>query len=303
MNRVFYKFRRHQNSEDLARTLNILAEQKIYAAKLNELNDPCEGNFSMVSGCDDDRITDEVLRNNIRIVSLCRFYSNALLWSYYAEAYSGVCIALSFPEDQPEPVIYGSPYHEIAIDRDKTGNAGVAQRHARRKLGYWKHEVEYRIIKLAESTNEKLFIPCKVEGVLFGDRTPKDVISAIKHTGKTADTNFFSDTVHIDPGWNHPCLGSGLGVRASMQNKPSWLNDGANPLTARPQEDYCKVCNEPDRGDSHDGFLLEEHLLKSVDDPTYYHEEHTILLCPNCHRKAHLNPGWLQDALKKNSNH
>jgi hypothetical protein len=88
--KVFYKFRGHRSSEDLARTLRIIADGKIYAAKPAELNDLSEGWFMMAHDSKDDLETAKVIQEQIRVVSLCRFYSNALLWSYYADGYSGV---------------------------------------------------------------------------------------------------------------------------------------------------------------------------------------------------------------------
>lgn len=292
--RVFYKFRSHRTSEDLARTLRIISEGKIYAAKPAELNDPSEGWFMMAHGSEEDMETARVIEEQIRVVSVCRFYSNALLWSYYADAYTGVCLALSFPNDDPESVIYNGLDDNIWADRHIHGHTGAAQRHARRKLDYWKHEVEYRIIKVADSEKNQIFVPCTVRGVLFGANTPPEVKAAIEESGQRANANFHTDVVELQQGLSHPCLKSGLGVRPTKLNDPWWLNDGAGPLTSRPQKSKCHHCGAPEIGDAGKGFFLEEHLLKGVDIPNYYSEKNTILLCPNCHRKAHLGKQYLE---------
>lgn len=288
MNRVFYKFRSHRNGEDLARTLRIISEGQIYAAKFRELNDPAEGDFMMADGSAADLITAKVLHTQIRVVSLCRFYSNALLWSYYADSYSGVCLAISFSDDhRPESVIYNALHDSIVPDRYAHGHAGAAIRHARRKLDYWKHELEYRVFKLANSEEDKLFVPCSVHGALFGVNTPKEVRAAIEDAGKSVNPDFFTDEVELSAGSSHPCLGAGLGVHPRTRNNPWWLNDGGGPFS-RPNTNECFECKAPEIGNTQNGFFLEQHLLKEVDAFDYKREANTILLCPSCHRKAHL---------------
>ncbi|WPJ97146.1 hypothetical protein SH580_05420 [Coraliomargarita algicola] len=294
MNRVFYKFRSHRNGEDLARTLRIISEGQIYATKFRELNDPAEGDFKMADGSAADLETRKVLHTQIRVVSLCRFYSNALLWSYYADSYSGVCLAISFPDDhQPESVIYNALHDSIVPDRYAYGHAEAAKRHARRKLDYWKHELEYRVIKLANSEEDKLFVPCTVHGALFGVNTPKEDRSAIEDAGKSVNPDFFTDEVELSAGFSHPCLGTGLGAHPRARNNPWWLSDGGGPLF-RTDTNKCFKCDAPEIGDLKNGYFLEEHLLKEVDAPDYKLKANTILLCPSCHRKAHIDRDFLR---------
>jgi hypothetical protein len=212
--------------------LSIISDGQIYAASLKELNDPSEGFFLKVPQCEADNVTQRAI-NNLRVVSLCRFYSNALLWSYYANSYTGVCLALSFAEaDALRRVIYSGLFDSsIVKDRDNNEHAYAAAQHVRKKLDYWKHEIEFRVIKTAETEVGETYVPCTVEGVLFGKDTPEDVKKCIKRAGESANPNFFTDVVKLHPGFSHPCLGTGLGVRANEAYNPAWLNDGAGPLT------------------------------------------------------------------------
>jgi hypothetical protein len=268
--------------------LSIITDGQIYAPSLKKLNDPSEGFFLKVHGCEADIETQRAIEN-LRVVSLCRLYSNALLWSYYADSYKGVCLALSFSEvDAPKRVIYSGLFDRIVEDRDHNGHAYAAEQHARKKLDYWKHEIEYRVIKTAEPDERETYVRCTVEGVLFGIGTPEDVIKCIKKIGKKKNPNFFTDVVKLHPGYSHPCLGTGLGVRANEADNTAWVNDGAGPLTSRPPADTCFNCGENDRGNGSIGYYLEEHLTVGLDVPNYYAEKNTILLCPNCHRKEHL---------------
>lgn len=288
MKKVFYKFRTHRSSEDLARTLSIISDGEIYAPSLKKLNDPSEGFFLKVAGCEDDMETQRAI-DNLRVVSLCRFYSNALLWSYYADSYKGVCLALSFAEaDAPKRVIYSGLLDSIVEDRYHYGHTYAAEQHAIKKLDYWKHEIEYRVIKTAELDGDDIYVPCTVEGVLFGKDTPEDVKKCIERAGESVYSNFFTDVVTLHSGLSHPCLGAGLAVCANEKNDPCWLKHGAGPLTSRPPGDTCSICGEKDRGDGANGYYLEEHLTVGLDDPNYYAKENTKLLCPNCHRKEHL---------------
>jgi hypothetical protein len=268
--------------------LSIISDGQIYAPSLKKLNDPSEGFFLKVSGCEEDMETQRAI-DNLRVVSLCRFYSNALLWSYYADSYKGVCLALSFAEaDAPKRVIYSGLLDSIVEDRHHYGHTHAAEQHALKKLDYWRHEIEYRVIKTAEPDGEDVYVPCTVEGVLFGKDTPEDVRKCIEKIREKRNLNFFTDDVTLHSGLSHSCLGAGLGVRANEKNDPCWLRHGAGPLTSRSPDDTCFNCGEKDRGDGANGYYLEEHLTVELDDPNYYAKENTILLCPNCHRKEHL---------------
>ncbi|MDH4444633.1 MAG: hypothetical protein QE267_05845 [Akkermansiaceae bacterium] len=268
--------------------MSIITDGQIYAPSLKMLNDPSEGFFLKVPGCEAEIETQRAI-DNLRVVSLCRFYSNALLWSYYADSYSGVCLALSFAEaDAPERVVYSGLFDSTVEDRDHHGHAYAAAQHARKKLDYWKHEIEYRVIKTEEPDGGETYVPCTVEGVLFGEGTPEDVKKCIKRIGECVNRNFFTAVVKLHPGWSHPCLGTGLGVRTNEANNPDWLDDGAGPLTSRPPGDICFNCGEKDRGGGSTGYYLEVHLTLGLDEPNYYKEVNTKLLCPNCHRKEHL---------------
>lgn len=247
----------------------------------------------MAHGSEEDLETSKVIQQ-MRVVSLCRFYSNALLWSYYAESYTGVCLALSFPNDTPEAVTYNGMEDDIWRDRLKGGHELAALCHVRRKLDFWKHEIEYRVIKIGETEEEPKFVPCTVHGVLFGANTPASVRSVIEEAGSRTNPDFFADTVQLNAGLSHPCVGSGLGVRSSKMNNPWWwLNDGAGPF-AIPNVHKCYKCEELEIGTGIHDRLLEQHLTCSLDTPNYYAEKNTIMLCPNCHRKAHIDPSYLQ---------
>jgi hypothetical protein len=283
MSRIYFKFRNHSSSENLARTLSIISDGKIYAPQLGELNDPCEGFILRTGDCKEENEAAKLLKNNIRVVSTCRYYSNALLWSYYADSYSGVCLAISFPEDTPKRVIY-SGLHDNCLS---SGPKSAAEEHAKRKLECWKHEVEYRVIKVAPSKDDPIFVPCKVHGALFGEKTPEDIRSLIQKAGKSVNSDFLTDVVKLHPSLNHPCLGANLGVRANEINNPQWLRDGLGHLPARQEGEECLHCGHSDSGYGAIGFFLEEHLVECSEDPNSFAEEKTILLCPNCHRKAH----------------
>jgi len=192
MSNVFYKFRSHRSSEDLARTLSIITDGQIYAPSLKKLNDPSEGFFLKAHGCDADIETQRAI-DNLRVVSLCRLYSNALLWSYYADSYKGVCLALSFAEaDAPKRVIYSGPFgSSIVENRDNNRYDHAAAEHARKKLDYWKHEIEYRVIKIAEPDGSETYVPCTVEGVLFGKDTPENVKKMHQKRWRERKSKFF----------------------------------------------------------------------------------------------------------------
>lgn len=88
----YYKFRSLQN---LRRFLDIVVNERLYAAGYGELNDPMEGAYLV-----DDRNRDiirllRIKKDKTRICSLSKDYRHTLLWSHYADGHRGCCIEVS----------------------------------------------------------------------------------------------------------------------------------------------------------------------------------------------------------------
>lgn len=98
----YYKFRSLQN---LRFFLDIIVNERLYAAKYDELNDPMEGAY-MIDVQHQNII--KALKNkkeNIRICSLSQNYTHTLLWSHYADGHKGCCIEVSGRNQREVPTL------------------------------------------------------------------------------------------------------------------------------------------------------------------------------------------------------
>lgn len=88
----YYKFRSLQN---LRRFLDIVVNERLYAAGYGELNDPMEGAYLVDYRNRDIIRLLRIKKDKTRICSLSKDYRHILLWSHYADGHKGCCIEVS----------------------------------------------------------------------------------------------------------------------------------------------------------------------------------------------------------------
>lgn len=90
---TYYKYRSLRN---LNRILDILINERLYAAKFQNLNDPMEGHYQYNADIDRN-LKEQILseRDRTLICSLSRRSNIGLMWTHYADEGRGCCIELN----------------------------------------------------------------------------------------------------------------------------------------------------------------------------------------------------------------
>ena len=142
----YYKFISLQN---IRRFLDIIINERLYAARYDELNDPMEGVY-LTSSSNNANII-RLLRERkykTRICSLSKDYHHVLLWSHYADGHKGCCLQVSpRKKETPTEISYTTSLPTIE-DYDIEGRALLAH-----KSPIWKYEDEVRFFSKGHYLN------------------------------------------------------------------------------------------------------------------------------------------------------
>ncbi len=170
--KIFYKFKSLDNFEFL---LDLIVRDRLYAAKLCELNDPMEGIIKADPKVPRDLHSQwEAQLEEVRIASFTAEKDSDLMWAHYADGGRGCKIGFELhPSVRAEPVMYKSApkWDGTPVDRDKLCML------LRYKLNPWRYEREYRVVVTGNR-----FVPVKVRSIEFGPQIESDRKSLLEHT-------------------------------------------------------------------------------------------------------------------------
>lgn len=274
---VVYKFKALSTSKQRMHVFDIIDNERCYLAKWQELNDPLEGYFRYYENQFGEAIASH--KEQYRVCSFSRFYSNSLLWSYYAEGFTGLCLVVSVEDRFMDSVIYDSDIPEFDDLGDKNISE-LAKIALRTKLSYWKHESEVRAIVPASELEEGQYLKCKLVAVLFGEKIDPKI--KVKIERRSLD-RFDTDTVRILPEMPaHTCDAVTTGVRPNTLLQKGWVHVGAGPLSgwSHPHR-ACQICDEKDPQ------KLEHHYIRPLSEGGLPSPQNTANLCANCHKLEH----------------
>lgn len=98
MTKILYKYRSLDNFRNF---VDIIINNRLYAAKYDKLNDPMEGHYFYKDGVLDDNMCRKIYDNKqkLRLCSLSKNPDNFLMWSHYAKGHSGVAIGVKIDEN------------------------------------------------------------------------------------------------------------------------------------------------------------------------------------------------------------
>lgn len=275
---VVYKFKAVRSSEEKRRVVDMLKEPRCFMARWQDLNDPMEGYFRYYENHLGDSVSES--KKQFRVCSFSRYFSNSLLWSYYADGFSGVCVAVEIEDKFLKPVVYEDDIPEFEDFGDKTPDE-MAIIALTRKLSYWRHEAEVRAIAPLAALSEGEFIKCDVKGVLFGPKVDPVFKGTVE---RLSVLGFQTDTVRLNAGMPaHQCDGATTGVRPENLPLQDWLHQGAGPLSGWTHPaGACQVCGEPNP------HKLEMHFIDPLHEGGLPSPMNTGLLCANCHKIEHI---------------
>ena len=158
-----YKYRTLQNWKFV---LDALLNSRLYAATFEDLNDPMEGLFKYEPSLVNEHILDELYndKKKLKICSLSRTPTNDLMWSYYADGHSGICLEI---EPRGSVVVMPVDYSGIATLSESRGPEFTYTILSREER-FWQHEEESRIIMTGT------YVRVKVCRVIFGRKIKSD---------------------------------------------------------------------------------------------------------------------------------
>ncbi|UZD56682.1 hypothetical protein OLL83_002356 [Shewanella algae] len=169
---MLYKYRTLDNFQFL---LDILVNNRLFAAKFDSMNDPMEGVYT-TRGLVDEEFHAGLKRDigDIKLCSLSTEKDSPLMWAHYAAGNRGCVIGVELPLGTiVKPVKYYGP-SVIDINRQMK-----SKERARRVLTYkndfWDYESEVRTF--VENGN---YQPVVVKEITFGEKADKTTKAIVK---------------------------------------------------------------------------------------------------------------------------
>jgi hypothetical protein len=166
---LLYKYRGLDPWEFL---LDILVNQRLYAAPYQSLNDPMEGAFTYSHDNVSPSFIEQMInhKGQLGICSLSRSHNNTVMWSYYAAAHKGVVIGVSI-EKTGQNIVEINDVSYVA-ENVFTGFYGSdvhseARKILSKKLTAWRHEAEVRVFSNSN------FVPVTLVSVHLGYHMPE----------------------------------------------------------------------------------------------------------------------------------
>jgi hypothetical protein len=184
--RVFYKYQPFRSY-----TISTLADQKMYLAKREQLNDPFDPFLSALAAVADhlgeplgrDEDSDHNLRifSNTRIFCVSEHRDNQLLWAHYADSYRGFCIGYAVYL-VPNPRVLHPVQYADRIPKNiwKSGSLSpqeLLEWMLLTKTTPWSYEREWRFLMAGEVDLWPTMFP--VVEVIFGPGMPIEQRNAL----------------------------------------------------------------------------------------------------------------------------
>ena len=148
MEEHYYKFRSLQN---LKFFIDIILNERLWAAKYTDLNDPMEGAYMTDI---DHRYLIDLLKSEkdkTRICSLSKCYNDNRMWAYYGDSHYGCCIKVSpiNSTEKPSKVKYTKELPQVT----KLKNGRDLLLH---KSKQWSFEKEVRLFSESDYINVQI---------------------------------------------------------------------------------------------------------------------------------------------------
>ncbi len=168
---VFYKYKSLDNFEFI---FDMLVRDRLYAAKLSELNDPMEGLIKADKNVQKEQHAEwEAAIQRARIASFTTEDDSELMWAHYADGGRGCLIGFELHSSySAQRVQYKShpKWDGSEINQDNLIQLLCF------KLNPWKYEREYRVVE-----TERSFIPIKVKSFKLGPKVDSDKLDLLEH--------------------------------------------------------------------------------------------------------------------------
>ena len=163
---IYYKYRSFDNFKFF---IDILLNNRLYAAKYNELNDIREGIYSHDGTLEKDIISD--IKNdkvNLRICSLSKSNNIQPMWAHYANNHKGIAIGIKLSNDKYS--IENVDYSGIKRDVSSANihDESIAKKILSCKETEWRYEKEVRIFTKVNDSNDTGYIDIEIVEIILG---------------------------------------------------------------------------------------------------------------------------------------
>jgi hypothetical protein len=176
---ILYKYRSLNNWKFV---LDILLNNRLYAASFESLNDPMEGRYVYFNDKVARQFKEAVQsrRADWKICSLSKTVRNTLMWSFYADGHTGISVGVKVVPVRGsgfklKTVTYDS---EVHVGPRKAGRAAddLALEILAQKQLAWHHEQEVRVFV------KQPFVGIEIRELVFGCRAnpgDKDLLTQL----------------------------------------------------------------------------------------------------------------------------
>jgi len=179
---MHFKYRSLDNFKNF---VDIILNNRVYAAPYFDLNDPMEGLYTYDEGTLNRHMVNKIKgeKTRLRICSLSRRSDSTLMWTHYADSHRGVAIGLEVDKKHEiRPVKYeGLSYVQNAT---RFGSHETAKNVLSCKLEPWAYEEEERVF-VTDTSYVDVFVKQIVLGSKMDTRTKslvKKLVSKLNPT-------------------------------------------------------------------------------------------------------------------------
>lgn len=174
-----YKFR---SASQIAFTLDIMFNRRLFCSDWKMLNDPMEGMFvfshQTSDGYDYKKEIQQIIeeKKRLKVCSLSATYESHLLWAHYAGGFDGCAIEIEIPDNHHsiKQIEYRGVFANLAMPNISSPDE-LANQVLSSKYREWEYEQEVRILQ----TNEWFYLDKPVRRVIAGHRMPSALFEAM----------------------------------------------------------------------------------------------------------------------------
>lgn len=180
--KTFFKYKSLEG-ESFKYFVQLLLDNKMYAASFKELNDPMEG-FYMAKDVD-KKNRDIIMGNKCskRIISMVQKEKeedkpvNMLMWSHYTDGHKGCCIEFHFIDDNKKVSMINYVDRIDEECKKSQFNDDDINKFLNRKFVDWEYENESRFIgnnKFEEIVIDKIYLGMKIDDIYDIEGSPNE---------------------------------------------------------------------------------------------------------------------------------
>jgi hypothetical protein len=180
-----YKYRPLTTDLQRRYVREILVSNHLFFSSASAFLDPFEFRIAVdsESGSEAIRIasSSEVEHSNVGIVSLSETHNNPLMWSFYADWFTGICVGFDASLACPffgraQPVRYQD---EIPLQLRGQSKLACFLSAALTKPNRWQHEKEWRIIEIDAASQLRSFPPVQLKEIILGCKMDEQTMNLI----------------------------------------------------------------------------------------------------------------------------